>query len=72
MLHAIQAHYRTNTNRLIEVETINQHTLKNMQYELNQQNTYSKLYHDGEATVNENRIFLAIFYWRLKINIYQK
>ena len=53
-----------NTNLLIEVETINQHTLDNMRYGLNQQNIYYKLYHNGEATVNEN--------WRLKISIYQK
>ena len=25
-----------------------------MRYDLNQQNIYSKLYHNGEATVNEN------------------
>ena len=50
MLHAIQEHYRKNTN----LETINQHTLKNMRYDLNQQNIYSKLYHNGKATVNEN------------------
>ena len=43
-----------NTNMLIEVETINQHTLENMRYGLNQQNIYSNLYHNGEATVNEN------------------
>ena len=47
-----------NTNLLIEVETINQHTLENMRYDLNQQNIYSKLYHNGEATVNENCNFL--------------
>ena len=34
--------------------TINQHTLENMLYDLNQQNIYSKLYHNSEATVNEN------------------
>ena len=40
------------TNLLIEVETINQHTLENI---------YSKLYHNGEATVNENcEIFINI------------
>ena len=61
MLHAIQEHYRKNTNLLIEVETINQHTLENMRYDLNQQNIYSKLYHNGEATVNENcEIFINI------------
>ena len=50
-----------NTNLLIEVETINQHTLENMRYDLNQQNIYSKLYHNGEATVNENcEIFINI------------
>ena len=44
-----------NTNLLIEAETINQHTLENMRYDLNQQNIYSKLYHNGEATtLNEN------------------
>ena len=43
-----------NTNLLIEVETINQHTLVNMGYDLNHQNIYSTLYHNGEATVNEN------------------
>ena len=43
-----------NTNLLIEVETINQHTLENMLYDLNRKNIYSKLYHNGEATVNEN------------------
>ena len=48
-------------NLLIEVETINQHTLENMRYDLNQQNIYSKLYHNGEATVNENcEIFINI------------
>ena len=50
-----------NTNLLIEVETINQHTLENMRFDLNQQNIYSKLYHNGEATVNENcEIFINI------------
>ena len=50
-----------NKNLLIEVETINQHTLENMRYDLNQQNIYSKLYHNGEATVNENcEIFINI------------
>ena len=45
----------------IEVETINQQTLENMRYDLNQQNIYSKLYHNGEATVNENcEIFINI------------
>ena len=53
MLHIIQEHNRKNTNMPIEVETINQHTLENMRYDLNQQNIYSKLYHNGEATVNE-------------------
>ena len=72
MLHAIQEHYRKNTNLLIEVETINQHTLENKRYDLNQQNIYSKLYHNGEATVNKNCEILSIFYWRLKISIYQK
>ena len=62
MLHAIQEHYRKkNTNLLIEVETINQHTLKDMRYDLNQLTIYSKLYHNGEATVNENcEIFINI------------
>ena len=62
MLHAIQEHYRKNpTNLLIEVETINQHTLENLRYDLNQQNIYSKLYHNGEATVNEYcEIFINI------------
>ena len=61
MLHAIQGHYRKNTNLLIEVETINHHTLENMRYDLNLQNIYSKLYHNGEATVNENgEIFINI------------
>ena len=55
MMHVIQEHYRKPpTNLLSEVETINQHTLENMRYDLNQQNIYSKLYHNGEATVNEN------------------
>ena len=32
-----------------------------MRYDLNQQNIYSKLYHNGEATVNENgEIFINI------------
>ena len=39
-------------NLLIEVGTIIQHTLENMRYKLNHQTIYSKLYHDGEATVN--------------------
>ena len=43
-----------NTNLLIEVKTINQHTLEIMRYDFNQQNIYSKLYHNGETTVNEN------------------
>ena len=54
MLHAIQERYRKNTYLLIEVETINQHKLEIMRYDLNQQNIYSKLYHDGVATVNKN------------------
>ena len=39
---------------LIEVETINQNTLENKRYDFNQQYIYYKLYHNGEATVNEN------------------
>ena len=59
-------------NLLIEVETINQHTLENMRYDLNQQNIYSKLYHNGEATVNENcEIFINILL-EAKISIYRK
>ena len=42
-------------------ERVNQHTLENMRYDLNQQNIYSKLYHNGEATVNENcEVFINI------------
>ena len=49
------------TNLLLDVETINHHTLENMRYDLNQQNIYSKLYHNGEATAIENyEIFIHI------------
>ena len=72
MLHAIQEHYRKNTNLLIVVETINQHTLENMRYDLNQQNIYSKLYHNGDATVNENCEISINILLEPKINIYQK
>ena len=62
MLHTIHKHYRKrHTNLLIEVETINQYTLENIIYDLNQQNIYSKLYHNGETTVNEKcEIFIHI------------
>ena len=55
MLHAIQEHFRRK-NMLIEVE--------NVQYELNQQNIYSKLYHDGEATTGneENCEFFYTYF----------
>ena len=50
-----------NTYLLIEVEIINQHMLENMRNELNQQNIYSKLNHDREATENENCEIFTFF-----------